>query len=103
MDTTKGKVRQPSGFYAGIAEGGTPCSSVTYRDAEGVERYRYGLGGSILKPSIKEAEVGAFRDDVNMVVSGYMGRISYAEAIGVLFGVATDLAREAREEAEKKQ
>jgi hypothetical protein len=50
---------------------------------------------------ITEAEVGGFRDDINMVVSGYMGRVSYAEAIGVLFGIASDLAREAREESER--
>lgn len=68
-----------------------------YIDESGVERYRYGIGERVKEP------VEGFRDDVNMVVEGYIRRISYAEAIGVLFGIATDLVREAREEAEKKE
>jgi hypothetical protein len=48
----------------------------------------------------EEREAGAFRDDINMVVEGYCGQgLSYAEAIGVLFGVAVDLVKEAREAA----
>ena len=48
------------------------------------------------------SEVGDFRDDINMVVNGYMGRVTYAEAIGILFGIASDLASEARSEHSRR-
>jgi Pyruvate/2-oxoacid:ferredoxin oxidoreductase gamma subunit len=72
----------------------------TYRDDRGVERFRYGAG------EVREDEpVRSFTADINRVIERHAGRgrISYAAAIGVLFGVAGDLAREAREEVEKHE